>query len=132
MSKASQYSTVLLNATAALLGYGAWAVYANFEHGQEAWLMAGIVQGVYAFISTLSITIVAKRIYATCGRGKMGIFAGFTASFPVMLAIPFSVHSVAGTPDILETILPGLVWGAIYLLGFLILTERKRLAQGSH
>lgn len=126
MSKASQYGTVFLNATAALLGYGAWAIYANFEHGREAWLMAGIVQGVYAFISTLSITAVAKWIYMKSGYGKLGIAAGFTASFIVMLAIPIGVHTVAGTPDILETILPGLIWGTVYLFGFLILTERKR------
>ena len=131
MTLVRHYRAVLLNATAALLVYGAWAVYANYEHGRDAWVMAGMVQGVYAFLSTLSITVVAKAVYIRCGCGKMGISIGFITSFIVMLAIPVGVHSVAGTPDILETILPGLIWGSMYLMGFLLVTERNRIKRAT-
>lgn len=114
---------ILLNSVAALLAYGGWAVFANYEHGMQAWLTAGIVQGCYAFAATYSITSVAQWIYIKAGRGKTGIAAGFGASFLVMLSLPLTIHTLVHTPDIWETILPGLVWGSIYLIGYLYLKE---------
>jgi hypothetical protein len=121
-----QYLIALLSALAATLVYGSWAAYANFEHGRHAWVMAASVQGIYAFISTLSITGVAHWIYNKAGCGNKGIAIGFGASFMVMLAIPISVHSFVGTPDIIQTILPGAIWGAMYLLGYLLVQEKAR------
>lgn len=120
-----KYRTGILNAFAAMIVYGAWAVYANFEHGAHAWQMAGTVQGIYAFISTLTVTVIAQWMYTKCGFGAFGILMGFCASFSVMLAFPLSIHSLVGTPDILQTILPGLVWGSGYLISFLLLKEKK-------
>ena len=110
----------LLTAVAAALGYGGWAVYANYEHGTHAWLMAGLVQASYAFCSTFVVTYVAQRTFTKYDCGIKGVCAGFVASFVVMLAIPLLVHNLVGTPDIWQTILPGLIWGSIYLLGVLI------------
>ena len=133
MDKIRQYRTSILNSFAAMLIYGSWAVYANFEHGAQAWKMAGAIQGVYAFFSTLSVTVVAQWVYTKCGRGWLGIVVGFLVSFVVMLTIPIAVHNLAGTPDILQTILPGLIWGSGYLILFLVLKERtnKLRANGS-
>lgn len=120
--------TTLFNALAAALGYGGWAVYANYEHGIHAGLMAGCVQGVYAFFSTLSITQVARTAYVKHQGGLRGMLAGFSLSALVMLTIPLVVHHLAGTPDLLQTILPGLIWGSLYLIGFLISLDMKMRA----
>ncbi len=109
----------LFTAVVAAAGYGGWAAYANYEHGAHAWMMAGFIQASYAFFSTFFITHVAQRAFIKYDCGIRGVLAGFGASFVVMLAIPIIVHSFAGTPDVLQTILPGLVWGSIYLLGVL-------------
>lgn len=109
-----------MTALFAAVGYGLWAVFANFEYGAHAWAMAGGVQAVYAFCATLSVTKVAQYIFLKCKCGVRGICLGFVASFIVMLAIPFGVHSVAGTPDLWETILPGLVLGSVYLMCYLV------------
>lgn len=116
---------IFFTALAAGLGYGAWAFYANFGHGFSMAFMAATVQAVYAFISTLSITHVARFVFLHYKCGYRGIFAGFSLSFLVMLAIPLIVHNFFGTPNIWETILPGLIWGSIYLMGFLISLDVK-------
>lgn len=85
--------------------------------------MAAGVQGAYAFLSTLSITHVARRTFLRHNRGIRGVLIGYGMSFVLMLAIPLVVHNLAGTPDIWQTILPGLIWGSIYLLGFLVSLE---------
>lgn len=110
----------LLTALAAGVGYGGWAAYANFEHGGHIWMMAAMVQGIYAFFSTLFITHCARLVFIRSDCGIKGVIAGFTASFILMLAIPLSVHTFIATPDIWQTILPGLIWGSIYLMSFLI------------
>lgn len=120
-------TTTLLTALAAAFGYGGWAVYANHEYGLHVSIMAGIVQGTYAFFSTFSITHVAHKVYLKYHCKIRGIIAGFLMSFIIMLAIPLTVHSILGTPNLWKTITPGLIWGSIYLAGFLIFTERKRM-----
>lgn len=110
--------SILLTSIAAGLGYGGWAVYANFSHGLRAAAMAAIVQGIYAFALTGCITRVARWGFLRYG-GIQGWLAGFGMSFLAMLTIPLVVHSAVGTPEIGQTILPGLIWGSIYLIGFL-------------
>jgi len=109
--------TAILTAIAATIVYGGWAVYANYEHGLHAWGMAGAIQGIYAFLSTLSVTHVAQKTCVKYQYGIKGIIAGFLMSFFVMLTLPLFVHSLFGTPNIWKTILPGLIWGCVYLLG---------------
>jgi len=120
LSLSKEKSAALLTAISASLGYGGWAVYANYEHGTHAWLMAGLVQATYAFFSTFFITYVAQCTFVKYDCGIRGVFAGFLASFVLMLAIPLTVHGFVGTPNIWQTILPGLIWGSIYLLGVLV------------
>ena len=108
-----------MTALAAGVGYGSWAIYANFEHSTHKWVMAGTIQGVYAFLSTLFITHIAHWVFLKYHCGIRGVLAGFLASFVVMVTIPLSVHNLLHTPDIWQTITPGLIWGSIYLLGFL-------------
>lgn len=117
----------ILNACAALLVYGGWAIFVNFEYGQEVWLISGLAQGCYAFASTMTVTGMARWCYFRCGCGKEGMLVGFLVSFAVMLLIPLSVHQSVGTPDILETIMPGLIGGVVYLSAVLLITERQRL-----
>lgn len=125
MDKDKGKNTIFLTALLAAAVYGGWAAFANYDHGLSAALMAGGIQGVYAFISTLSITHVARWAFLKYKCGWHGITAGFLMSFLVMLAIPLVVHSFFMTPNIWLTIAPGLVWGSIYLLGFLISLDFK-------
>ena len=124
MNKLLPYSAIL-TALAAAIGYGGWAVYANYEHGLHVWAMAGAVQAVYAFFATLCITHVARWVFFKYNCGWSGVLAGFVMSFIVMMIIPMSVHYLVGTPNIWQTILPGLIWGSVYLIGFLISMDIK-------
>lgn len=129
MNNQNSKHSIIISAILAAVGYGGWAVYINFEHGQQACITAGLVQGTYAFASTLFITKVAHFVYQKCGYGKRGIIFGFFTSFLAMLIFPLTLHTLAATPNIIETILPGLIWGSIYLMGVLISLEATRRAK---
>jgi len=111
--------TPRINALIAAIVYGCWAFYTNSEHGLVASSKAGIIQAIYAFMSTLSVSNVALRIFHFFDNKTCGLIYGFIGSFILMITIPSGVHYVSGTPDIIETILPGVVFGSTYLGAFL-------------
>ena len=100
----------------AVLVYGSWAAFTNMDHGFHAALMAGLGQGAYAFVSTFTVTSLAQKSYSYFGAGVKGFLFSFIATFLVMLLIPLGIHSVLGTPDVLEAISLGLIWGTGYIL----------------
>jgi len=99
-----------------MLIYGSWAAFVNLEHGTDMAIRAGLGQGAYAFVSTWLITAVARGALARFGKQWVGLCASFLLSFAVMLSLPLLPHSLLGTIDVWEAILPGLIWGSGYII----------------
>lgn len=118
----------LLAATLAFIVYGGWAAWVNSEYALAVTLRAGIGQGTYAFFSTWFVTAVARKVLSVYGPRWKGMLASFSAAFLVMLAFPLSIHAVLMTPDVMEAILPGLVWGSGYI-AFVIRFSVRALPQ---
>lgn len=118
----------------AFLIYGAWAAFVNSEYGAEVYLKAGLGQGMYALFATWIITALTQTTFIKAGADGRAVVLAFLAGFAVMLAIPLSVHSLLQTPDVLQAITPGLIWGSGYLLVVLKVThkqQKNRLVQSS-
>ena len=111
-------------ATLAFLIYGSWAGWVNSEYGLVISLRAGLGQGVYAFFSTWVVTAVARKILYKFGLNWKGMLMSFLVTFQVMLAFPVVIHNILMTPDIIEAILPGLIWGSGYIAGVIWLARR--------
>jgi len=114
----------ILAATLAFLIYGSWAGWVNSEYGLAITLRAGLGQGIYAFFSTWVVTAVARRILYQYGLNWKGMFISFLVTFLVMLAFPVVIHNILMTPDIIEAILPGLIWGSGYIAVVIWLTRK--------
>ena len=100
----------------AFLVYGVWAGYVNSEYGVEIAVRSGLGQGIYAFFSTFFVTAMARRMLVKYGHGVNGIIISFSCSLIVMLAFPLTIHAILRTPDVIEAILPGLIWGTLYIV----------------
>jgi len=119
----------------AALFYGSWAAYSNYEYGIEPFLVAGLVQGSFAFAATLALALVVSwllrwqrqtRKHPTFQRADEEIplptstvyqSAQVFVIVSILLAtIPATLHYAAGTPDILQAMLPGLILGNGYLI----------------
>lgn len=109
--------------------YGSWAAYANSEYGTSTMLSAGLAQGFYALFSTWIVTATASKVLTQMGPTHIGMALAFIVTFAVMLAIPFSVHTLLKTPDMWQAITPGLVWGSVYIGGFILKTRNERVRQ---
>ena len=96
------------------LFYGGWAAYSNSEHGNHAALMAFMAQGSFAFVSTwlLAYTVTSLSRFQKAGPRHFIIFLQCSL---LLLIIPVILHLLAGTPDILQAMLPGLLIGNTYL-----------------
>ena len=105
----------LVSCVLAALGYGGWAFFANFDTSASAAWRASILQGCYAFGSTLLLNTAVRTISRKLGGGPRGKTIAYICGLIIIVSIPLAIHSVAQTPNILLTIAPGVIWGSIYV-----------------
>lgn len=100
------------------LFYGAWAVWANADHGLIVAGRSGLLQGTMSFIVTLSGTTTMKTLF----RGESALWWRFSRACLGTLALIYSAiiaaHVLNGTPHILLTLAPGLPITIIFCLSF--------------
>ena len=113
----------LLSSVAAFLGYGGWAVFANYAVSPMAAWRAGFAQGTYAFGSTLFLTVAIRKVFNAAGKGVRGKWIGFTTGMVVIISLPATLNIIAQTPNVIKTILPGIVIGSVYVGVFSKLLE---------
>jgi hypothetical protein len=96
------------------LAYGSWAAFANHEHGGDAALGAGLTQGASSLVTTFCLTVVGDWILGHVRRGQYQLAAAVVTT-PVLLgAVLASIHTLTGTPDVIETILPSVAGGTLF------------------
>lgn len=102
----------------AALVYGSWGAFANRMFGVDVMLAAASAQGVFAFASTWGLAAVARAMLAIWRQRvveRLALLLSFFACSTILWAIPWSLHLLAGTENILLAMLPGLVIGHVYL-----------------
>ena len=113
----------LLSGILAALVYGGWAVFVNWGDGVRIAAVTGSVQASYAFTSTLFLTYIVRQVYLKLGRALWGMVTGFMVGLTIIVSLPWALQSLVGNPNTLATILPGIIWGSIYVVGFLCYLE---------
>ena len=108
----------------AFVAMGGWAAFANHDHGAGTMLLAFVVQGALSGL----ITLVMKRGLET-GHARLG---GLSArlvppliSCTLIAALLFSVHTLAGTPEVIRTI--ALPWTVSTLYAFIYVASLERV-----
>lgn len=111
MTRLAQSSLVHIGI--AFLAMGGWAVFANRAHPLPQPVVAGVVQGALSG----AITFVLKRMIERLASSFSGIAA---LILPPLIAVALSVgvltsiHALAGTPEILATMVLPVSVTAIY------------------
>lgn len=118
-----------LAALAGFVGYGGWAVWINSQHSVSAGISAGLVQGSYSLLLTFCMTFIMEILWRQLRhvRGRLVLTIGITGL--VILLASSTLHWLFKTPEILLTILPGLIIGLVYTTGYIInLARLQRVA----
>jgi hypothetical protein len=125
-----------VTALGAALLFGAWAAYANWDHGAGAVLRATIAQAGLSATSTFAAVLLLEFLFNLAERPALRFALGALVTPLCIFTAMAVVHLLAGTPRILVTIAPSLVSGSIFCLtytaGLLATTRRqKRAAQAA-
>lgn len=105
-------------ASVAFVFYAAWGAWANRAHGTGSMVLAGMTQGLYSAVVTLAMTSVIEWLFA--GRGTIRRRQTRCVSVTVAALVVSSVliHLVAGTAEVILTVLPSWVFGTGYTMAY--------------
>lgn len=121
----SPLSKSLLSATAGALIYGSWAYWVNMSDSTQMAITTALVQGSFSFVLTLSMTLILEYLYRFLGPGTGAVVGTTAAVSAFMFATAYSLQWLAGSGEILMTILPGYVIGTTYAAFYAVSLERN-------
>ncbi|MGK0222412.1 MAG: hypothetical protein ACI9ON_001651 [Limisphaerales bacterium] len=110
---------------AGFAAYGGWAVFANWPHGETIAWKSGLVQGSYSFLLTLSMTLITEWLHKLAIKLTYRIPILMVCISSVLFCTAYGINYVAGTPEILMTIVPGFIIGSTYTLIYILGLERR-------
>ncbi|MEL7311295.1 MAG: hypothetical protein AAFN07_07290 [Pseudomonadota bacterium] len=106
----------MIAATIAFVFYALWAAWANRQHGAGDMALAALVQGGYSAIVTLGMTSLIEWLFAGSGSLWQRELRCVSGTVLLLVFSSTAVHLVAGTAELLMTILPSWVFGTLYAL----------------
>jgi hypothetical protein len=92
-----------VHGTIAFLAMGAWAAFANRDHGAGAMALAGVVQGAISCVITLILKRSLEAMFARMA-GPAAVIVPPLVTMAVVLAVLVAIHKLAGTPEVWTTI----------------------------
>jgi len=108
------------------VGFVLWGLWVNWEHGLGSRVQVAATQGVVSLLST----IFSAELIVWLGRRFRGlrwpVMATGTVSWVVFYALIWAVHWLAGTPELLATMLPGMIIGGFFCFGYAYRVARFR------
>ncbi len=107
---------------------GGWGVFANRGHPLGEMLTAGLVQGAIS----AAITLVLKRFLETLSArldGPLAYVLPPTLSCAAILALLWSVHTLAGTPEVWATLAVPFAVSSTYAWIYTAVVMRGRRAE---
>ncbi len=96
-------ANTLVHVAFAFIVLGGWAVFANRHHSLPEMLIAGAVQGTISATLTLGLKKFLEW-FAARMKGWPALIAPPLITASTILAILWSAHTLAGTPEIAATI----------------------------
>lgn len=119
----------IVHVAVAFLAMGGWAFLANRAHAFPQPLVAGLVQGALSGV----ITLVLKRMIEAIAARLAGIAALVLPPLIAVassLAILTTIHTLAGTPEILATIVLPVGVTALYSSLYAAALWRQKVSHG--
>lgn len=107
----------------AFIAMGSWATFANLAHPMPRPLIAGVVQGTLSALITLFLKRMIEALSARL-PGSAGYWVPPVVALGVSLSLLSSIHWIAGTPEILRTIVVPLSVTAIYATSYNLALRR--------
>ncbi len=109
-----QIIRIFLPPFAGFLFYGGWAFIINSGHGIEKALIAAFTQGGYSFVITLVLAILIEWLFTRLSSVPWHHIWVFFIAVTILAVTSISLNIIVGTPEVLWTVLPGLLVSSVY------------------
>lgn len=126
--RAGSRRRALLVGGAAFLLFGSWALFANRAHPWPAMARAALAQGVFSFLSSTFSVLLLEYLYGLGSTPARRIaLAAIGTPATILLAMTCG-HLVAGTPNVVATLLPSWISGSIFAVVYTLNLRRLERA----
>ncbi len=115
---ASPRARAAVAASVAFLFYAVWAAWANRMHDPASIWTAAITQGAYSALVTLLMTSLVELLFRGRGRIRWRLLRCSGATIAILVVSSVAVHWIAGTAEILMTVLPSWLFGSLYAVAY--------------
>lgn len=123
----------LCAAAVAFVFYAIWAAWANRMHDTSMIRLAALTQGSYSAAITFVMTSLVELLYRGNASIRLRVIRSVAATVVLLVVSSVGIHLVAGTAEVLVTVLPSWVFGSAYAFSYalaLARAERRRLEPG--
>jgi len=110
----------------AVVVYGGWAAWANHAHGAGAAMRAFAVQGFSSATTTVLMGGVIEWLRHPLGDTLAAKIAGSLLATLAGGVFHVVLHSIAGTPETVRTVVPSVALGFLFSLSYTLWTSGGR------
>jgi len=113
-----------LMAILAAVAFILWGLWVNWDHGLWARVQVALTQGLISLIATYYS---AELVVWAVGRYRTKpwpVLCAGTLSYLIIYTLVWLGHLVAGTPELLATMLPGMITGLFFCYGYALRVVR--------
>ncbi len=128
--KTSPLARSLISATAGFIGYGAWAYWVNQMVSHSVGIKAALVQGSFSFVITLVLSALMEFLHQRFASLRYGNYVTIMVACLILYISSYSINFIAGTPNIIRTILPGALFSTFYVWGYVF--SLNKLAENTN
>ena len=118
----------LLVGGAAFLLFGGWALVANRAHPAPAMARAALAQGVFSFVSSTFSVLLLEYLYGLGSTPARRIALAAIGTPAIVLLAMTCGHLLARTPNVVATLLPSWISGAIFSVVYTLNLRRMERA----
>ena len=101
-------------ATQALFIWGGWSYYVNSRVSIPSGITSGLAQGVASFCLTLIVVFLVTKIFNYFENRFFKVLLPTTIVVCILVIFLLCLHTLVGTPKILQTIAPPLLMALMF------------------
>jgi ABC-type antimicrobial peptide transport system permease subunit len=110
----------------AMVAFILWGLWVNWEYGLASRIQVAVTQGVVSLFSTVFSAELIVWLERRFRHFKTGTVITGAASWVVFYSMIWGAHALAGTPELLATMLPGMIIGVFFCFGYAYRVARFR------
>jgi len=103
---------------AAMLFFILWGLLVNWQYGMGARLQVGFTQGAISLVSTLFSAELIRWLVIKNREVRGRVLIAGLMGWLIIYSLIALAHTIAGTPEVWATILPGLIIGIFFSFGY--------------